>query len=280
MNEKFIFATPGAANAPLRLDLAGTTMCDPAYRITRTCSPYYVLEAIRDGFGKLKVNGIEYEVNPGDCYLLPIYGEHQYASDPDSPWVKHWFNFSGTLVPELLRSYHLTDKVLFTGMFMADCFDEMLTLMESYDIDKRQNVFAGIITGLLAEISMRSHIDVERENDRSSPEAVVLKDLLMKHLTMPSPPLTLLAKKIGRSEAQMLRIFRQEFGVSPIAYLLERKLEQAMLMLRDTAFTIKEIAGKLGFEDEFYFSRLFRKKCGKSPREYRQSRQENDIRSL
>ena len=78
-------------------------------------------------------------------------------------------------------------------------------------------------------------------------------------------------KKTVSAQGQMLRIFRREFGTSPIAYLLDKKLEQAMLMLRDTAFSIKEISIKLGFKDEFYFSRLFRKKCGKSPREYRQN---------
>lgn len=271
MNERFVFTNPGTADLPLRLCLAGTTLCDPNYRIGRVCSPYYVLEAIREGYGKLMVNGIEYEVNPGDCYLLPIYGQHHYASDPDSPWVKHWFNFAGTLVPELLRSYHLAGRVVFPGVFMADRFVEMLNILEQKDLDMRQNVFAGIITGLIAEISSRCDTVAGDTSNGISPEAAALRTFLEKHLADPSPPLAQLAKKIGRSEAQMLRIFRREFGTSPIAYLLDKKLEQAMLMLRDTAFSIKEISIKLGFKDEFYFSRLFRKKCGKSPRGYRQN---------
>ncbi|MBR2344301.1 MAG: helix-turn-helix domain-containing protein [Lentisphaeria bacterium] len=271
MNERFVFTTPGSSDLPLRLYLAGTTLCDPHYHIVRESSPCYVLEAVREGYGKLKVNGIEYEVNPGDCYLLPVYGQHQYASDPDAPWVKHWFNFAGSLVPELLRSYNLAGRVIFPGVFMADRFAEMLNILEQQDMDMRQNVFAGIITGLIAEISSRCHAIDPDPSDRLSPEASALRTMLEKHLAEPSPPLAQLAKKIGRSEAQMLRIFRREFGTSPIAYLLDKKLEQAMLMLRDTAFSIKEISIKLGFKDEFYFSRLFRKKCGKSPREYRQN---------
>jgi len=98
----------------------------------------------------------------------------------------------------------------------------------------------------------------------------MLRDMLEKHIAAPSPSLAQLAKKIGRSEAQMLRIFRRDFGTSPIAFLLERKLEQAMVLLLNTELTVKEIAAGLGFCDEFYFSRMFRKKCGKSPREYRQ----------
>ena len=80
MNETFIFGTPPEEKLPLYFLLAGTTLRDPKYKIMRNCSPYYVLEAIQEGFGKLNVNGIEYEVNPGDCYLLPIYGQHTYSN--------------------------------------------------------------------------------------------------------------------------------------------------------------------------------------------------------
>ena len=270
MNEKFIFTTPVSENQPFRLDLAGTTLCDPGYRITRNCSPYFVLEAVQDGYGKLQVNGVEYLVEPGDCYLLPIHARHYYASDPDAPWVKYWFNFSGTLVPELLRSYHLHNVVLFKGMFMAEQFAGALRRLEQVDMNNRQSVFAGVITGLIAEISARYHA-ADGSSALISHEGEMLRDMLEKHIAAPSPSLAQLAKKIGRSEAQMLRIFRRDFGTSPIAFLLERKLEQAMVLLLNTELTVKEIAAGLGFSDEFYFSRMFRKKCGKSPREYRRN---------
>ena len=136
-------------------------------------------------------------------------------------------------------------------------------------MSRRQQEFAGIITFLIAEISTEYHAR-QGGSSRLSPEGSMLRDILEKHIAAPSPPLELLAKKIGRSEAQMLRIFRREFGTSPIAFVLERKLEQAMVLLQDTELSVKEIAAKLGFSDEFYFSRMFRKKCGHSPREFRQ----------
>lgn len=270
MSEMFIFTNRTCENLPLKLHLAGITPGDPKYRIVRSCSPYFVLEAVRDGFGTLTVNNVQYKVGPGDCYLLPMHGSHFYASDPDLPWVKYWFNFSGSLVPELLLSYRLHGVVLFPGLFMADRFEEMLNRLESLDMDRRQTEFAGIITTLIAEISQNYHA---RHGDdiKLSPEAAMLREVLEKHIAKPSPPLALLAKKIGRSEAQMLRIFHREFGTSPIAFLLERKLEQAMILLQDTDLSVKEIAVKLGFNDEFYFSRMFRKKCGHPPREFRQN---------
>lgn len=269
MNESFVFASPLRGPLPLQLHLAGTTYRDPEYRIERRSAPYYVLEAVRSGRGRLLVNGAEYQPKAGDCYLLPLHAECRYASAPEDPWEKHWFNFSGMLVPELLRSYRLSDTVLFPGLDLADRFLEMLRKLELEPLERRQTVFAGVITELLAEISASEHARTGGL-PLPSPEGNALRDLLEKHLGAPSPPLALLARKIGRSEAQMLRIFRRDFGISPIAFLLEKKIEQAMLLLRNSNRSVKEISAMLGFRDEFYFSRSFRTRVGCSPREFRE----------
>ena len=268
MNESFVFASRQHSPLPLWLYLAGTTHRDPEYRIERPRIPYYVLEAVRSGRGRLLVDGVEFHPAAGDCYLLPLHAECRYASDPDDPWEKHWFNFSGLLVPELLRSYRLNDTVLFPGLHMADRFSEMLRKLESAPLERRQTLFAGVLTELLADISDRVHTPTGGMKP-PSPEGIILRDLLEKHLGAPSPPLNLLARKIGRSEAQMLRIFRRDFGISPIAFLLEKKIEQAVLLLRNSSLSVKEIAAMLGFRDEFYFSRTFRDRTGLSPRDFR-----------
>ena len=269
MNESFVFSSQQSGPLPLQLHLAGTTYRDPNYRIERWRASYCVLEAVRSGSGRLSVNGVEYRPTAGDCYLLHLHAECRYSSAPDDPWEKHWFNFSGMLVPELLRNYRLNDTVLFPGVDMADRFAEMLRRLELEPLERRQTVFAGVIVELLADISAREYARTGGLKP-PSPDGIILRDLLEKHLDAPSPPLALLAKKIGRSEAQMLRIFRRDFGISPIAFLLEKKIEQAILLLRNSTRSVKEISFLLGFRDEFYFSRSFRSRIGCSPREFRE----------
>lgn len=65
--------------------------------------------------------------------------------------------------------------------------------------------------------------------------------------------------------------FAIETGQRPIAYLTEKRLEHAQLLLQSTRQTIKEIAGACGFENPDYFCRVFKAKLGLSPSEYRQS---------
>lgn len=67
----------------------------------------------------------------------------------------------------------------------------------------------------------------------------------------------------------MIRLFKREFGISPLQYINNKKVERAQLMLYTTALPVKEVAYALGFTDNSYFIRLFRKQVGVTPQEYR-----------
>jgi iron complex transport system substrate-binding protein len=64
-------------------------------------------------------------------------------------------------------------------------------------------------------------------------------------------------------------LFRAWSGQSPIEYRNTLRLSQAEAMLRNTDMQIKEIAETVGFEDSFYFSRVFAQYFGVSPKKYR-----------
>jgi AraC-like DNA-binding protein len=78
-----------------------------------------------------------------------------------------------------------------------------------------------------------------------------------------------MAKHIGRSESQTIRIFKRDWGTTPYRYLLDKRIELAKLYLNGSARSIKQIADELGFVDEFYFSDIFKKKTGLAPGRYR-----------
>jgi two-component system response regulator YesN len=65
-------------------------------------------------------------------------------------------------------------------------------------------------------------------------------------------------------------VFRRELGVSPMKKLRQVRIEKAEVFLENTEMTIKQVAFAVGYEDEHYFSRLFRKVTGRSPTAYRE----------
>ncbi|WP_181592987.1 helix-turn-helix transcriptional regulator [Paenibacillus sp. YN15] len=78
-----------------------------------------------------------------------------------------------------------------------------------------------------------------------------------------------LGSHTGVSPSYLSRVFHELTGMSPIAYFNRIKMDEAKELLLSTHLTVKEVAHKLGFADEFYFSRLFKHTVGAAPSEYR-----------
>ncbi len=77
------------------------------------------------------------------------------------------------------------------------------------------------------------------------------------------------AEKIGLSSYYLSKLFKERYQVTFIEYLTNRRLQKAKDLLLDGKTPLKEIALTIGYKDPNYFSRVFKKETGLSPREYR-----------
>lgn len=82
---------------------------------------------------------------------------------------------------------------------------------------------------------------------------------------------TQIAAEYNFSASYLTKIFKEHTGTSPIKYVNEYRLKIAKTMLIDTNLSVKEIAEKTGFVDQFYFSKCFKNYCGMTPSQYRDS---------
>jgi len=78
-----------------------------------------------------------------------------------------------------------------------------------------------------------------------------------------------LAEAVGASPDYIGRIFHRELGISPVDYHNRYRVHRARELLEGTAESVKAIAGSVGFHDQAYFSRVFRKVTGKAPQQFR-----------
>ena len=65
--------------------------------------------------------------------------------------------------------------------------------------------------------------------------------------------------------------FKREYGVSPINYMISRRIEESKYLLAETDLSLSQIAQLLGFSSLSYFSQVFHRSQEISPKEYRQS---------
>jgi AraC family transcriptional regulator, transcriptional activator of pobA len=79
----------------------------------------------------------------------------------------------------------------------------------------------------------------------------------------------LFADKLRVSQKRLNEVARQVSGKTACCLVEEKIVLEAKKYLEDTPLMIKEISWKLGYEDQYYFSRVFKKQTGFSPRQYR-----------
>ncbi len=78
-----------------------------------------------------------------------------------------------------------------------------------------------------------------------------------------------LAATSGFSAQHLNLIFRRALGMTPLQYHLRARIDRAAALLREGRLTVHAIARQVGFDDAYYFSRMFRKQHGQSPAQYR-----------
>ncbi len=84
-----------------------------------------------------------------------------------------------------------------------------------------------------------------------------------------------LASLINVSPSYYFALFKRETGYAPIDFFIHLRMRRACLLLETTTLSVKEIADELGYDDAFYFSRLFKSVTMLAPTEYRLQRQES-----
>jgi AraC-like DNA-binding protein len=97
---------------------------------------------------------------------------------------------------------------------------------------------------------------------------LIVERILHEIRSRPEDPPTLAqaAQLVGRSRSTVSHLFKAKLGRSFKSCVVDIRMDKAEQLLRhEPGVTVKEVAARLGFEDEFYFSRIFRQRKGLPP---------------
>ena len=255
---------------PLFVALAGKTNPNPGYVIRRELSAFFVLELVTDGVGYVLIDGEMKRVEKGNIYFLPQGVRHYYYADREDPFSKIFLNVSGKLCEALVDSYNLRGKHIFEGKRFLPVFERIMDIIHS---DMRENEVQSALQGIFLEILCR--LSLAESEAHHSKEALKMKAFLDDNIHR-LVSANELSKRIFRSPDYCLKLFKREFGVTPYAYQINRKMELAKYFLSKTGMSVEEISESLGYCDVHYFSNLFRDKCGIRPSSYRKSSAERE----
>ena len=246
--------------------ICGVTYPDRRYVIRRPASAVACIEYVDSGCGVICADGRSQRVGAGDAYFLQPGQDQYYYADPDTPWQKRFVNVSGPLLDRLIEGYRLRGCNCFPALDIRAELNDILRLTQTRPGDNTALLVAAL-TGIFQKMyaqqtdDARSGDPVRRIRDHLDRTASGQYDFAQA------------CSEAALSPGHCARLFRQAYGVTPHAYFMARKLELAASLLRDTRLPVRAIAHELSFADEYYFSNVFRRKTGLSPRAYRQNSQ-------
>lgn len=242
------------------------------YRERKEPIGQYVFIYCIDGFGSYDVDGKHYEVSPNQYFILPAGKPHTYQADTAQPWTIYWIHFSGSLA-EHYAADTMAPISVNPGLHSRisnriNMFEELFDALNSgYSIENirySMSLFHHYLSSLRYVRQYREAGGQPDGNDVVDAAIHFMKENLERHITLQE-----VADFTGYSPSFFSRLFKTKTGHSPLNYINLLKIKRACLMLDTTHMKVNQICHKLGMDDPYYFSRLFSKIMGMSPRSYR-----------
>ncbi|MCS4504396.1 AraC family transcriptional regulator [Arhodomonas aquaeolei] len=226
-----------------------------------------------DGAGTLSVDGHEWPVAAGDVMLLPRDVLHAYAASGDDPWTLYWVHFDGTRTGDFWAAigFERERPVARLGRspkLLAD-FETLLGVRRS---GYSPPVFVHAANHLRAMLSYLAVVSPRSATRQAGGFDLDHVDALMQANLHHHLDLDTLAASVNLSRYTFARQYKRLTGMPPIQNFIHMKMERACYLLDISTRSVQQIAFELGYEDAYYFSRLFRKVVGVSPTRYRAMR--------
>ncbi len=243
------------------------------HRMQRDQHDDYLLIYCSEGAGHLQARGESWRVGKGDLVILPKGLAHGYQADRHDPWTIFWIHFDGHLAQAFVDNLACDTAcpMVHLGILprlMAD-FEALLAVRNTGFSDKVFIHAAQQLRQLLSYLAVQMPAVKARRHPGIRLEAIHALMLQRLHGQL---DLDEMAASVNLSRFYFAKKYKQLTGRSPIEQFIHLKMEQACYLLDMSERQIREIARQLGYDDPYYFSRLFRKVIGMSPREYQHLR--------
>lgn len=237
--------------------------------------------------GEALIDGRRWPLVPPCVVLVPALSVHgfHYAPDTDGPVItaaqRPLENLLDALAPQLRRA---ALQPLVLPVDPASRHAEALTPL--FDAIARETRVTGQATGALGMSLLAALVlQIARLRDtapgraRSAPEGRDLRSRKAQHVERFRGLLDAhfrerwavdrYARALGVSAGQLGRLCREQLGGSPLDAINARVLHEAQRGLVYSTLSIKQVAADLGFDDEAYFGRFFKKHLGLTPTAFR-----------
>lgn len=243
------------------------------HRMARQHPEDYLVIYCVAGSATVTIDSDAYRATAGDLILLPRSVPHAYAADEQDPWSIYWVHLSGEDLPQwFVRLNARGGAVRHLGLHdrLGMDFRSLLSLSGA-----GYNIAMGIHAASLSRslLSYASLLLQRQQHDSAELDIDALHLFMQQHLHQRLTLEQLSQAAQAPSRYQFIRQYKALTGQTPVQAFLHMKVSRACYLLEISDASVTDIALDFGFDDAYYFSRLFKKVAGLSPAKYRQQGQ-------
>jgi AraC-like DNA-binding protein len=239
------------------------------YRERRAGCDENILIYCTEGSGYIELPHFKYCLATGDAFCIPAETAHRYYADADNPWTIFWAHFKGDtcdLYP-LRENTTIHIQTAQEDEGIQSLFTLLIEVLEgNYTVGNfihASQLSAAILSSIYFKEKSQ---DLDWPNRHLTNAIRYLYSSIHKDLSLAD-----LSNRMNVSKSYLNKLFKTYTKHAPMDFFVQLKMQQACRYLKMTDLLVYQIADKVGYQDQCYFSRVFRKTIGVTPGEYRNS---------
>ncbi|MBR5308186.1 MAG: AraC family transcriptional regulator [Clostridia bacterium] len=225
----------------------------------------HILTLISGGTATFDINGEKIRLSENYFYVMFSECGISYETLPDTPWSIYWLVTDGIQIEQILSGMGITREKPYiyinNPQKLKSIYNEIYEKINREDIVSKMecksllySLFASVAEET-AHLNGNSHVDTAlRYIHRNYCDNISVNGI---------------SKAISLNPNYFSKLFKQNTGMTPNAYINSLRIKKAKFLLKNTDMKISDISKTVGFDDAFYFSRIFKKSENISPNEYR-----------
>ncbi|MCM0648098.1 AraC family transcriptional regulator [Clostridium swellfunianum] len=237
------------------------------------------------GRGSFRIEDKIFTVKEDDLVIVNPHVAHTESSKDSSPLEYIVVGVDGISLAEAINEEDLKNHGSFSIHNYSRYRHEMLSYMNNllYEVENKNEHYEVICQNLLEVLILnvkrriKSDLVISAEK-KTTKECNYIKNYIDVHYSS-DLNLDYLASITHMSKYYLVRVFKKFMGVSPIEYLISKRISVAKLLLETTDYSIDQIIKVSGFNSQSYFNQVFKERVGISPTKYKKQYTDKKIQS-
>ena len=246
----------------------GHDVCTPrSPEIGPVRRPFYCLHYVLRGRGHYTINSVHHSLEEDSLFFIPMGEEVQYAPDKQEPWEYGWISFIGTDAKSLCETIRLSVNPVYrpTSGKVRIAMERLLEAPPG--VVSRELMCLSILLEAFAAL-VDEWMPISPKTNHKQEYVNRATAYIQQHYTNNRLQLSHISREVNVSPNYLSAVFKELTGQTVTQFILHLRISQACNLLDKGGYTLQDIATKTGFSDAQYFSRMFKKQFGVSPKKY------------